>query len=327
MKRYVGFSLIVVAVVAFAATQAFARGGGHGGGHHGGGHHGGHHAHHSSHHHSHHSHHANRHHHVAHHHNGHRAFSHGWYNHHHGAWGWGNGGYGWGNPWAAATLGATAGWLGANALDWGNYGYPATTVYTGNDDAGAQPVNSEIVNNEESGDAASDPQTADSDESNDADEPAVSKAEATALAAQGGSEPAKDVQFLPLGVYTIAPSEQNDATAMLHLAVSKEGVLRGSFVDLKTDKDQTIQGAVDKKTGLVAWTVPAEGKVVFQTSMKDLTEQSGPLEVHFANGKSDTWTIARYSEKDAQEDEAKTSTDGEQTATPETKTGSAAETK
>jgi hypothetical protein len=302
MKRFVGFSVVLVAVVAFAATQAFARGG-HGGGHHGGGHHGGgHHAHHSSHH-AHHAAHHNRHHHVAHHGN-HRAFSHGWYNHHHGAWGWGNGGYGWGNPWAAATLGATAGWLGANALDWNN-GYPATTVYTGNNDTiDNQPASNETVNNDESGEAASDPQTADNDA--DDNQPEVSSADAAALAAQGNTEPAKDAKFMPLGVFTIAPENQDEATAILHLAVSKDGVLRGTLLDLKTDKDEHIQGAVDKKTGLVAWTVANDDKVVFQTSLKDLTEQSGPVAVHFANGKSDTWTIAHHSEKDAEAEESKT---------------------
>ncbi len=321
MKRFVGFSLVVAAVLTLAATQAFARGGHGGGGHHGGGHH----AHHSSHH-SHHGNHYNRHHNVAYH-GGHRAFSHGWYNHHHGAWGWGNGGYGWGNAWGAATLGATAGWLGANALDWNNNnGYPATTVYTGNNDTVDNlPANNETVNNEESGEAASDPQTADNEsDSTDDNQPEVSAADAAALAAQGNTEPAKDEKFMPLGVFTIAPENQDEASALLHLAVTKDGVLRGTLLDLKTDKDENIQGAVDQKTGLVAWTVAGAGKVVFQTSLKDLTEQSGPVAVHFANGKSDTWTIAHHSEKDAEAEESKTGNSVQPGPAPATETGNTA---
>jgi hypothetical protein len=287
MRRYLVFSLALAAVIAYSASFALARGGhggGHGGGHHGGGHHAhhGHHAHRHAHH-GHHQH-TNRHHHVAHH-GGHHPFSHDWYNHHRGAWGWRNGGYGWGNPWAAANWGTAAAWLGLSALD-GVGGVNDTTVYTG--DANSEP---------DSTDGEPVDQTADADERGD-DTFEPSATDSQELAGSGASVPT-DANFLPLGVYSIAPAGQDEATALLHLAISKQGVLRGTYYDTKTDKDQPIQGAFDKSTGRVAWTVGDDSQDVYETSLKDLTEPSGPVTVHAPHGKSTEWTIAHYRGDDA----------------------------
>jgi hypothetical protein len=281
MKRFVASILTLALVAGFSTTQVFARGGGHGGGHHGGGHHGGHHGgrHHSSHHHS--GHHAHHGHHSSHHyahHGNHHPFSHGW-GRHHGAWGWGDAGYGWGDPWAAAGLGAAAGWLGADALAADDY--PVDNYYTSDD----SPQQSDAT-------SADTQQTADGDAEPETFQPAYSSEQAGQLAANGATEPA-DAKYLPLGVYTFAPVGQNDATGMFHFALSKQGVLRGSYYDLKTDKQENIQGSVDKKTGVVAFTVAPDSKVVYQTTLRDLTSQSGPVAVHDAGGKTTEWTIAR----------------------------------
>ncbi|MEX2113336.1 MAG: hypothetical protein WD845_09135 [Pirellulales bacterium] len=294
MRKLLLYTVALMAVTGLLATQAFGFNyrGGHGGGHHSGGHHGGgHHAHHGSHHHS--GHHV--HHHVHHsvHHHGDRPFTHGWYGHHRGAWGWNNGAYGWGNPWAFATLGTAGAWLGLSALN--NAGWENNeTVYTADNGNVAEEQNAD--DDATDADADSDGQYADDAEDSAADQPAVapSLTEAAALARIGADNTESGAQFLTLGVYTLAPAGQQDATAMVHLAVTKSGVLRGTFCDLKTDKDFNISGSVDKKTGRVAWTVGADGKEVFDTSIQDLTQQSGPLAIHDNDGHTSEWTIAHY---------------------------------
>jgi hypothetical protein len=283
MKNYLGLTLAVLAIVALAASQADARGGGHGGGHHGGGHHGGHHA--SSHHHSHH--HTGTHHHDHHHHvhyaGHHRPFSSGW------GGGWGN--YGWnrgyGNAWVGAGLGATATWLGLSAINNGGVaGYPANgaTVLTGDtSDTGAGFANSAI-----------DRQTV-TDDGSQADQ-------AAELATTGEAALPTDAKFLSLGVFSLAPEDQTEASAMLHLAVSTDGILRGSYVDLLSNQEHEIEGAVDKTTQRVAWTVAPKGEVVFDTSLKNLTEETSPLSVHFENGETRQWTLARYEGDDLADD-------------------------
>jgi hypothetical protein len=300
MKKHLWLILAAVAALGFAATPAMARGGGHGGGH--GGHHGGgHHAHHSAHHGTHHGgHHANHHHGDHHYHHSHwahhnRPFSRGWYGRHGGAWGYGWGGWGWGNPWAVTTLGATAAWLGAEDLagGWGAYSEPAT-VYTSDDDT--------------SDDADSDePQT---DEATDEDatiapaEQAARRAEAAKLAQSGQSDPPKETAFLPLGVFTLAPRGQAEASALVQLAIAKDGAVRGTYYDLLSDHDHPLRGAVDKKTGRVAFTFGPKGKVTFETTLASLTQEKGSVGVHYENGSSSVWTLARY-EKEPQDEAEK----------------------
>ena len=118
--------------------------------------------------------------------------------------------------------------------------------------------------------------------------------EAAALAKSGAIDPPKDTKLLPLGVYSIAPQGHIEASAMLQLAITKDGILRGSYYDLLSNEDHQVQGAVDKKTQRVAWTIGPKGKVLFETSLANLTQDKGPLSVHYEDGESRPWTIARY---------------------------------
>ena len=88
------------------------------------------------------------------------------------------------------------------------------------------------------------------------------------------------------------------------VAVAKNGVVRGTFADLQTDKDQNIQGSLDKKTGRVAWTIGPESKDVYETSIQDLTQQSGPLTIHANDGNNSEWTIAHFNSLNAENDPA-----------------------
>ncbi len=280
MNRMFQLTLALTVVLGLVATQVFARGGGgHGGGHHGGGHHAGHHSgHHAGHHDGHHG----NHHHHTHYANHNRPFTHGWYGQHNGAWG----GWGWGagNAWAPAAFGTAAAWLGLSALEpvAGGYTPIDTTVYTA--DQGS-PADDDVN------------QTADDDaQPEDID---VAK-QAAELAKTGQTDPPKDTELLPLGVYSLAPQGQAEASAMLQLSVSKDGVLRGSYCDLLSNQAHPITGAVDKKTQRVAWTVSPNGKTLFETSLANLTQEKGPLSVHYEDGESRAWTVARYEGDEAE---------------------------
>lgn len=303
MNRFLGFGLALSLALGFCVAAVLARGG-HGGGH--GGHHGGHHSghhghadhhsahHHSSHHHS--SHHAHHHSHWSHHN---RPFSHDWYAHHRGAWG---GGWGWGNPWRTATWGAAAAWLGLSAAEpiWGGYGPTNTVVYD---------TDNELLNA-----AAPEPEGANLS----AEALASQTAAAHSLAGENAADNEPNESFLPLGVFTLAPENQTEATAMLQLAVSKQGALRGTYYDLLADTEQPIRGSVDKPSQRVAWTVGSQGKIAFQTALPVLTEASGPVSVHYENGQTRQWVIARYaqepSESGSQDDESGTPEEADATA-------------
>jgi hypothetical protein len=286
--RMAACGLVALAIIGVPAALAWARGG-HGGGHggHHGGHHSGHHGHTGHHHHSAHRHSSHHSHHHSHFGNHDRPFSRGWYGRHAGAWG---GGWGWGNPWHTAGWRNAAEWVGLDAAAtaaWRGYGPVGTTIYdTDHEDL-----------------QAADSQFAEGRNLSEAELVAESK-EARALAAKGQTEPGKDAPFLPLGIFTLAPENQTEATAMLQLALGKDGVLRGTYHDLLGNADHPIRGSVDKATQRVAWTFGTHGKVTFQTALPVLTEPSGPVSVHYENGQTRQWVLARYDHEPGDDDPA-----------------------
>lgn len=287
LKQRLACGLVAV-VIAAATTPVWPRGG-HGGGHggHHGGHHSGHHGHAGHHHHSAHRHSSHHAHHHAHWGNHDRPFSRGWYGRHAGAWG---GGWAWGNPWRTAAWGNAAEWIGLGAAAapvWHGYGPANTTIYD-TDNADLEAPGSLFA----------------AGKNISADELAAESKAARARAAKGEAEPAKEAPFLPLGVFTLAPENQTEATAMLQLALGKDGTLRGTYHDLLGGADHPIRGFVDKASQHAAWTFGPRGKVTFQTALAVLTEPSGPVSVHYENGQTRQWVLARYDREPADDDPA-----------------------
>jgi hypothetical protein len=195
-----------------------------------------------------------------------RPFSPAWYANHPNAWRFA---HPHADAWAVASLGAATAWLGLTAAS------DASGVSDG-----------ETVTTADTSD--------DSDDS--ADDEAESTSDLTAatqLAASGAAVATSNAEFLPLGVFALAPKSQKEATAMVQLAVSKDGLIRGSYYDLLSDEGHAVQGAVDKKTQKVAFTV-AKSKTVFETQLTDLTDPNGEVSLHFADGQASDWTLSRY---------------------------------
>ncbi|HEV3138774.1 MAG TPA: hypothetical protein VGZ26_12740 [Pirellulales bacterium] len=201
-----------------------------------------------------------------------KPFSSGWYASHPQAW---QASHSFAGNWAAASLGAATGWLGMSPAAGETDTYVNGTIQTGDD-----------------GSDDNDSQPAPSDQSQPVQNYQPQPAVASQLA-QSGSELAGDSNWLPLGVYALKDGNQTEATAMLQLSVNKQGVLRGSYYDVVSDHGQAIQGAVDKKTRGVAWKVGSNGPVIFETALANLTQASGPVSLHFANGQTRQWSLAR----------------------------------
>lgn len=176
---------------------------------------------------------------------------------------------GWGAAWAPVAYGTAAAWIGSPET---------TTVYTSDNDA-----------DDSQADAIVDDQNTDA---------------TNTLADQGATDPAPDAKLLPLGVYTLAPKDQDESTASVRLALSKDGVLRGIYYDSLGAQGHPIRGAVDKKTQRVAWTVGDNKKVLFQTTLASLTHEKGALTVRDANGNSHPWTIARFEQNENENEPA-----------------------
>ena len=178
-----------------------------------------------------------------------------------------------GDAWAAASLTSAAGWLGIAGI-------------SVDGDSATDTTNNSDTNTDSSSQSTDDAVN---------DEPSTSDAGAAKRLAQSGSvQIGKDVEFLPLGVYALAPPDHDEATAMLQLAVSKDGVVRGSYCDLVSNQGHKIQGAVDKKTERVAFTIGQQGTTVFETMLADLTSPEGEVSLHFPDGEASDWVLARF---------------------------------
>jgi hypothetical protein len=209
-----------------------------------------------------------------------KPFSSGWYANHPQAW---QASHSFAGNWASAGLGAATAWMGMSAVAGDGDTYADGTIQTGDDDSGDD-------NNQPA--QADQSQPVQTDQSQPVQNYQPQPAVATQLAASG-SEVADESSWLPLGVYALKDGNQTEATAMLQLSVNKQGVLRGSYYDVVSDQGQAIQGGVDKKTRGVAWKVGSNGPVIFETALANLTQASGPVSLHFANGQTRQWSLTR----------------------------------
>ena len=63
------------------------------------------------------------------------------------------------------------------------------------------------------------------------------------------------VEWLPLGIFALTQAEGSaeDATLFLQLAISKEGIIAGSFQNTATDEAFEVQGTIDRESQRAAW--------------------------------------------------------------------------
>lgn len=112
-----------------------------------------------------------------------------------------------------------------------------------------------------------------------------------------------DMEWLPLGVFALADNENSDATPnmFLQLAVSKEGIVAGTFNNKSTDETKSVEGMVDMESGRAAWTIAGKSSPIMETKLEDLTENETNALVHFADGTTQEWLML-HMEKPADEE-------------------------
>jgi hypothetical protein len=109
------------------------------------------------------------------------------------------------------------------------------------------------------------------------------------------AEPAKE-DWMPLGVFAMTSDGQPtgvDPTMFLQLAVSKQGVISGTFQNTATNSTQAVEGMVDKQTQRAAWTAVGKTRPLMEVGIVNLTQDSTPALVHFADGTTQQWLLVR----------------------------------
>ena len=179
------------------------------------------------------------------------------------------------NWWAWATAGAVTGWLvGSNVgspvyFDYGtNIYYEGDNVY----------YDGEVI------------ATADQ---------YAEQAQAIAAAVPQDVDPDK-VDWLPLGIFALTQKDGSaeDATLFLQLAVSKDGIIAGTFQNTATGDSFEVEGTIDQKSQRAAWGPVGESWPIMETGIYNLTENEAGALLHFEDGQTQEWTMIRLDEPD-----------------------------
>ena len=120
---------------------------------------------------------------------------------------------------------------------------------------------------------------------------------ATDLADQGQAEVSSDAQWLPLGVFGLLEPGQTSAKMTVQLAVDKQGVVRGNYYNLTDKKTLPIQGAVNKSTQRIAWTIGDNKDMVLDTGLYNLTEDETTVLVHYGSERTAQWMMVRLKQQ------------------------------
>ncbi len=110
------------------------------------------------------------------------------------------------------------------------------------------------------------------------------------------------MEWLPLGVFAMTEDGNPDAVPnmFLQLAVSKQGILAGTYQNKSTGQTASVEGMVDKQSQRAAWTVVGKNTPILETGISNLTMNEARVLIHFADGKTQQWLLVRL-EKPASE--------------------------
>lgn len=106
-------------------------------------------------------------------------------------------------------------------------------------------------------------------------------------------------EWMPLGVFTLVNEDQSDPHMFLQLAVSKQGVIAGTYSNTITDAAEAVEGMVDEKSQRAAWTIGDNKEIVLETGIYNLTEDQTTVLVHFGTEKTQEWGMVRLDEPEA----------------------------
>jgi hypothetical protein len=128
--------------------------------------------------------------------------------------------------------------------------------------------------------------------------------QADAIAASAPEVAPDQAEWMPLGVFALTPDGQAsgpDPTLFLQLAISKEGIISGTLHNSATNQTQTMEGMADKASQRAAWTVAGKTRPIMETGINNLTQDTAPALVHFADGQTQQWLMVRLEEPAAKQ--------------------------
>jgi hypothetical protein len=101
-------------------------------------------------------------------------------------------------------------------------------------------------------------------------------------------------EWMPLGVFAVSPDEKTEPTIFLQLALTKDGVIGGTYENTANNSSKNVAGKVDKSTQRAAWAVTDDNQeMVMEAGIFNLTQPQAPVLIHWGKDKTQTWLMVR----------------------------------
>jgi hypothetical protein len=121
----------------------------------------------------------------------------------------------------------------------------------------------------------------------------IDQATQLALSGQQALANATDLSWLPLGVFALTHGEQSEPTMFVQLAVTKSGLIGGTYRNTATNEIQTVSGKVDPTSQRAAWTIGDSPSFVMEAGIYNLTQDVAPVLMHWGTDLTQTWLLTR----------------------------------
>ena len=138
-------------------------------------------------------------------------------------------------------------------------------------------------------------------------EEAVATSEEYATQAQTIAESAPQAtdaeEWMSLGVFALVQDGEPSGpppSLFLQLAVSKQGILSGTFHNSETEQTEVVEGAVDGQTQRSAWGIAGKDWPIMETGISSLTTDTAPALLHFADGQTQQWLMVRLEDPEGE---------------------------
>lgn len=106
----------------------------------------------------------------------------------------------------------------------------------------------------------------------------------------------EDDEWLPLGVFAVAMNADSAVYThrFIQLAINRSGEIAGVLYNSATDAAQDLIGMVDSTSQKAYWSMANRtGSPIASTGIYNLTEDKTTINVHFADGSDQIWTLVR----------------------------------
>jgi hypothetical protein len=123
--------------------------------------------------------------------------------------------------------------------------------------------------------------------------------QAEAIVASAPNIPPESSDWMPLGVFALSqdgPASGAAPTIFMQLTINKQGIIAGTLQNMETGQVQGLEGMADKNSQRVAWGVAGQKRPIMETGISNLTQDSSPALIHFADGQTQQWLLVRLPE-------------------------------